>query len=66
MVTAACACRLAVRPLIPSGGISTTKALLPGNVCVSQVIAVPRRPLPLQLVRMPTSLAYSTATCGLP
>ena len=35
-------------------------------VLVSQLIAVPRRPAPLQLVRMPTSLAYSNATCGLP
>jgi hypothetical protein len=51
-----------VAPLIPPGGISTTKALLPEMTLVSQLIAVPRRPLPLQLVRIPTSFAYSTPT----
>ena len=52
--------------VILPGGISTTNALLPGKACISQLIAVPCRPLPLQLVLMPTSLAYSAAMGGLP
>jgi len=65
-VSATRACRSADPPLIFPGGISTTNAALPGKECISQVIAVPCRPLPLQLVLMPTSFAYSAAIGGLP
>ena len=50
----------------PPAPNSTTKAWEPGSASRCQLIAVPRSPLPRQLVRIPASEAYRAAASGVP